>query len=65
MLDSTAEEEYLALVRAFPLVSIRDGTHLAAVLAGKRRLVLTHMERLAEHFGLPITVFLESGAHRS
>ena len=124
--------EYLTLVRAFPLLSIRDETHLEAalevidqliekpdrseaeevylgaltdlvevyetiyviippvsgiaalrylieenglrqsdlahlfgsrsiiseVLSGKRRLALAHMERLAEHFGLPITVFL-------
>ncbi|MDE3228343.1 MAG: helix-turn-helix domain-containing protein [Chloroflexota bacterium] len=139
MLNPVAEEEYLALVRAFPLLSIRDDAHLAAalavadklleqptrsvaeeaylsaltdlvevyeavvivippvsgiaalrylmeenglrqhdlahlfgapsiisaVLAGKRRLALAHMERLAEHFGLPITVFIESGAHAS
>jgi antitoxin component HigA of HigAB toxin-antitoxin module len=134
ILDSTAEEEYLALVRAFPLISIRDDEHLEAalavldrllaqptrslaeeaymsaltdlvevyetvvviippikgiaalrylmeenslrqtdlahlfgapsiiseVLAGKRRLALSHIERLAAHFGLPVTVFIES-----
>lgn len=132
ILDAAAEEEYLALVRAFPLVSIRDDAHLdealavidqltdkpdlteaeeaylgaltdlvevyetvyviippisgiaalrylmeenglrqidlahlfgapsiiSEVLSGKRRLALAHMERLAEHFGLPITVFI-------
>ena len=126
-------EVYLALVRAFPLVSIRDEAHLSAaletldrlmeqatrsvaeeaylgaltdlvevyenahiampptsgvaalrylmdenglkqsdlaplfgtlsiiseVLSGKRRLALAHMERLAAHFGLPISVFVE------
>lgn len=31
---------------------------ISEVLSGKRRLALAHMERLAEHFGLPITVFL-------
>lgn len=132
ILDAAAEEEYLALVRAFPLLSIRDDAHLdealsvidrlidrserseaeeayfdaltdlvetyenahvglppitgvevlrylmetnglkqsdlaplfgspsiiSEVLSGKRRLALAHMERLAEHFGLPITVFV-------
>jgi len=33
MLDKTSEEEYLALVRAFPLISIRDDAHLAEALA--------------------------------
>ena len=33
ILDTKTEEEYLALVRKFPLVSIRDDTHLAAALA--------------------------------
>ncbi len=32
ILDPAAETEYLALVRAFPLVSIRDDTHLADAL---------------------------------
>jgi HTH-type transcriptional regulator/antitoxin HigA len=31
---------------------------ISEVLSGRRRLALAHMERLAEHFGLPITVFL-------
>jgi HTH-type transcriptional regulator/antitoxin HigA len=31
---------------------------ISEVLSGKRRLALAHMERLAEHFGLPITVFI-------
>ena len=133
ILDETTEEEYLALVRAFPLVSIRDEAHLAAalavidrlldrprrstaeeeylraltdlaetyehahvaiptvsgvealrylieehgltqadlaplfgsrsivseVLAGKRRLALSHITRLAERFGVPADVFIE------
>jgi HTH-type transcriptional regulator / antitoxin HigA len=33
MLDEIAEEEYVALVRAFPLISIRDEAHLAEALA--------------------------------
>jgi HTH-type transcriptional regulator/antitoxin HigA len=133
VLDPATEMEYLALVRAFPLVSIRDDTHLAEalslidelvertqrteaeeaylgaltdlvetyedahisippmtgidavrylmdenelnqadlvpifgtpsvvseVLAGKRRLSLAHIRRLAAHFGLPAGVFFE------
>jgi HTH-type transcriptional regulator / antitoxin HigA len=132
MRNHATEEAYLALVRAFPLASIRDDTHLRAalsaldrliaqpersvaeevylgaltdlvetyerahvaipptsgiaalrylmtenglkqsdlaplfgspsiiseVLSGKRRLALTHMERLATYFCLPISVFL-------
>jgi HTH-type transcriptional regulator / antitoxin HigA len=132
IVDKTAAEEYLALVRAFPLVSIRDETHLAEalavidrlldrpqrstaeeeylraltdlvetcafsyvaiptvsgvealrylmeehgltqadlaplfgtrsivseVLAGKRRLALSHIARLAERFGVPADVFI-------
>ena len=131
--DKATEEEYLALVRSFPLVSIRDDAHLAQalavidrlieqqtrsaaeeaylgaltdlveiyeaahvtvppttgvealrylmqengitqadlvplfgtasvvseVLSGKRRLALTHIRRLAEHFGLPADVFID------
>lgn len=131
-LEHGALDEYLALVRAFPLLSIRDDEHMgdamavidhliekpdrteaeeayldaltdlvetydnahvdippvtgvealrslmeenglkqsdlaplfgsqsiiSEVLSGKRRLALAHMERLAEHFGLPISVFL-------
>jgi HTH-type transcriptional regulator/antitoxin HigA len=131
LLEHAAMEAYLALVRAFPLLSIRDDAHLdealavidrlidnpdrteaeeayldaltdlvetydnahvdvspvtgvealrylmetnelkqrdlahlfgspsivSEVLSGKRRLALAHMERLAEHFGLPISVF--------
>lgn len=134
LLTPANEEEYLALVRAFPLVSIRDQTHLhesimmldrllahadrsvaeevylgaltdlvevyeqthislpstsgidalrylmaenglrqrdlaplfgspsiiSEVLSGKRRLALAHIEKLATHFGLPISVFVES-----
>ncbi len=132
ILDQTTQEEYLALVRAFPLVSIRDDAHLAdalavldrlidqptrsaaeeaylgaltdlvetyehahvvipptsgvealrslmvengltqadlvplfgapsvvsEVLAGKRRLSLTHIRRLSAHFGLPADIFI-------
>lgn len=132
VLDRVTEEEYIALVRAFPLVSIRDDTHLiealtvidtlidraerspaeetylgaltdlvetyeaahvaipptsgvdalrslmeenglsqadlvplfgtasvvSEVLAGKRRLSLSHITRLAAHFGLPADVFI-------
>jgi HTH-type transcriptional regulator / antitoxin HigA len=132
ILDKATEEEYLALVRAFPLVSICDDAHLAQalsaidrltdrprrseaeeaylsavtdlietyenahvsippttgidalrylmaengltqadlaplfgspsvvseVLAGKRRLALKHIRRLAEHFGVPADVFI-------
>jgi len=132
ILDKTTEEEYLTLVRAFPLVSIRDEVHLAEalavidqllerpqrstaeeeylraltdlvetyenahvaiptvsgvealrflmeehgltqadlaplfgtrsivseVLAGKRRLALSHIARLAERFGVPADVFI-------
>ena len=32
ILDKTTKEEYLALVQAFPVVSIRDEAHLAATL---------------------------------
>lgn len=133
ILDKTTEEEYLALVHAFPLISIRDDAHLAEalavmdalleqperrvaeeeylraltdlvetyehahvvippvsgvealrflmeengltqadlvplfgsrsivseVLAGKRRLALSHIARLAERFGVPADVFME------
>lgn len=133
IMDQATEEQYLALVRAFPLISIRDDTHLAKalavidqlldipersiaeeeylqaltdlvetyenvhvaippvsgvdalrylmeengltqadlapmfgarsivseVLSGKRRLALSHITRLAEHFGLPAEVFIE------
>lgn len=135
--DQAAAEEYLVLVRTFPLISIRDEAHLSAalelldqlmeqatrsmaeeaylgaltdlvefyenahiaiphmsgvaalrylmdenglkqsdlaplfgtlsiiseVLSGKRRLALAHMERLAAHFGLPISVFVEPAEH--
>lgn len=134
ILDETTAEEYLAFVRAFPLVSIRDDAHLAGalvildrlidkperspaaeaylgavtdlvetyerahvvipdvtgvaalralmeendltqadlvplfgtpsvvseVLAGKRRLALSHIRRLAAHFGLPADVFINA-----
>jgi len=133
ILDKANEEEYLELVRTFPLMSIEDDTHLSAalavidrlvekpdrsvaenvylapltdlvetyenahialppatgvealrylmeenhltqanlaplfgapsiiseVLSGKRRIGLTHARRLAGHFGLPVSVFIE------
>jgi HTH-type transcriptional regulator/antitoxin HigA len=43
MLDKPAEEEYVALVRAFPLVSIRDDAHLAEALV-----VIDRLTALAE-----------------
>jgi HTH-type transcriptional regulator/antitoxin HigA len=134
ILDSATEREYLALVHSFPLVSIRNNTHLAEalavidrlldiaqrskaqeeylsaltdlvetyenshvaipatsgvealrylmaeheltqaelaplfgapsivseVLSGKRRLALSHISRLAERFGVPADVFIQS-----
>jgi HTH-type transcriptional regulator/antitoxin HigA len=39
ILDRTMEERYLALVRAFPLLSIRDADHLAEALRVIDRLV--------------------------
>lgn len=39
ILDKATEEEYLALVRSFPLVSIRDDAHLAQALAVIDRLI--------------------------
>lgn len=133
ILDEATEAEYLVLVHAFPLVSIRGDAHLAEalsvvdrllersqqtaaedeylraltdlvetyenahviipptsgvdalrylmvenelaqsdlvpllgtpsivseVLAGKRRLALTHITRLADHFGVPADVFID------
>ncbi|HEV7127038.1 MAG TPA: hypothetical protein VGN32_06320 [Ktedonobacterales bacterium] len=38
-LNEIVTEEYLALVRAFPLVSIRDDPHLAEALAAIGRLI--------------------------
>lgn len=137
ILNHAAEEEYLLLVRVFPLASIRDGEHLdmalteidrlldksarseaeevylgaltdlvetyenahvrfppvagvdllrhlmdenglkqsdlaslfgspsiiSEVLSGKRRLALSHMEKLATRFGLPVSVFVDADAH--
>ncbi|HEY7022470.1 MAG TPA: helix-turn-helix domain-containing protein [Ktedonobacterales bacterium] len=134
ILDKANEEEYLELVRNFPLMSIEDDTHLSAALAvidglvekparsvaenvylaaltdlveiyenahvalppvtgvealrylmeengltqadlaplfgapsiisealsGKRRIALTHARRLAAHFGLPVSVFIDA-----
>ena len=134
MLDETTAGEYIALVRAFPLLSIRDDAHLAdalavidrltdqtersaaeeaylaaltdlvetyetahvaipptsgrealrylmeengltqadlvplfgapsvvsEMLAGKHRLALTHIRRLAAYFGVPADVFIEA-----
>lgn len=52
ILDPAAETEYLALVRAFPPVSV--------VLSGGRKLALTHIKRLAARFELPADVFIAS-----
>ena len=48
ILDKTTEEEYLALVRAFPLVSIRDDAHLAEALGAIDRLLERPERSLAE-----------------
>jgi HTH-type transcriptional regulator/antitoxin HigA len=48
VLDPTVEAEYLALVRAFPLVSIRDDAHLAEALAVVDRLVEQPQRSVAE-----------------
>ncbi len=137
ILNHAVEEEYLLLVRAFPLISIRNGEHLdralaeidrlldkpgrseaeevylealtdlvetyenahvrlpdvtgvdllrylmeenglkqsdlaplfgspsiiSEVLSGKRGLALSHMEKLAARFGLPVSVFVDTDAH--
>jgi HTH-type transcriptional regulator/antitoxin HigA len=34
---------------------------VSAVLSGKRRLALSHIRRLAAHFGVPADVFIDSG----
>ena len=39
IMDNATEEQYLALVRAFPLVSIHSDTHLAEALAEIDRLL--------------------------
>ena len=33
---------------------------VSEVLSGKRRLALTHARRLAAHFGLPVSVFIDA-----
>ena len=48
VLDKTSEEEYLELVRAFPLMSIEDDAHLAAALAVIDKLVEHPTRSLAE-----------------
>ena len=48
ILDKANEEEYLELVRAFPLMSIVDDTHLAAALAVIDRLVEKSDRSVAE-----------------
>ena len=47
-LDKTTEEEYLALVRAFPLISIRDDMHLTDALSVIDRLLDQHDRSLAQ-----------------
>ena len=37
---------------------------ISEVLAGKRRLALSHIRRLAAHFGLPADVFIDRGDTR-
>lgn len=48
VLDHAAEEAYLALVRAFPLVSIRDDAHLRTALATLDRLIVRPERSVAE-----------------
>lgn len=48
--DRITKEEYVSLVRIFPLITIRDDAHLDEAL--------THITRLAAHFGLPADVFI-------
>lgn len=48
ILDTAAEQEYLALVHAFPLVSIRNDTHLDAAVAVIDRLLDHQPHSLAQ-----------------
>ena len=48
ILDKTTAEGYLALVRAFPLVSIRDKAHLSEALAVIDRLLDRPQRSMAE-----------------
>lgn len=48
ILDKLTAEEYLALVRAFPLVSIRDDAHLAEALNVMDRLLDKPERSIAE-----------------
>jgi HTH-type transcriptional regulator/antitoxin HigA len=36
---------------------------ISEVLSGKRPLALSHMKRLATHFGVPVSVFIEPDSH--
>src|SRR5258708_36778364 len=53
ILDSTTAEEYLARVRAFPLVSIRDEAHLAEALAAIDQLLGRPHRSMAAEENLP------------
>jgi antitoxin component HigA of HigAB toxin-antitoxin module len=48
ILDKTTAEEYLTLVRAFPLVSIRDEGHVSEALAVLDRLLERPQRSMAE-----------------
>lgn len=48
ILNHSVEEEYLALVRAFPLISIRDDAHLAQSLEVIDRLIAKPIRSAAE-----------------
>lgn len=48
LLDQVAAEEYMTLVRAFPLVSIRDEAHLSAALELLDRLMEQATRSVAE-----------------
>ena len=66
ILDTAAEQEYLALVHAFPLVSIRNDTHLDAAVAVIDRLLDHQPHSLAqeEYLGaLPDLVEIYESAH--
>jgi antitoxin component HigA of HigAB toxin-antitoxin module len=54
------EEHQLTQADLAPLFGGRSV--VSAVLAGKRRLSLTHITRLAERFGLPADAFLDRKA---
>jgi HTH-type transcriptional regulator/antitoxin HigA len=51
------EENGLAQADLVPLLG--TASRVSEVLAGKRRLTLAHITRLAERFGVPADVFIE------